>query len=104
LETGKNVVIKVNEEEFEITREDVEIISSEITGWVVESEEGVTVAIDTELDKELIDEGLAREFVNRVQNMRKDAGYDVIDKIIINFSWQPGNNASCFSTFIIYLK
>jgi isoleucyl-tRNA synthetase len=78
-------VIKLNDEEFEILREDVEIISSEITGWVVESEEGVTVAIDTELDKELIDEGLAREFVNRVQNMRKDAGYDVIDKIIINF-------------------
>ena len=85
LESGKNVVIKINDEQFEINREDVEIISSEITGWVVESEEGVTVAIDTELNKELIDEGLAREFVNRVQNMRKDAGYDVIDKINISF-------------------
>jgi len=85
LESGKKVIVKVSDEEFEISREDVEIISSEITGWVVESEEGVTVAIDTELDKELIDEGLAREFVNRVQNMRKDAGFDVIDKIIISF-------------------
>jgi isoleucyl-tRNA synthetase len=85
LESGKKVIIKVNDEEFEIAREDVEIISSEITGWVVESEEGVTVAIDTELDSELIDEGLAREFVNRVQNMRKDAGFDVIDKIYISF-------------------
>jgi isoleucyl-tRNA synthetase len=89
LETGNTVVIKVNGEDVEITREDVEIISSEITGWVVESEEGVTTAIDTELSNELIEEGLAREFVNRVQNMRKDAGFDVIDKITIGFNGSP---------------
>ena len=89
LETGIKVFVNVNGEEVEIAREDVEIISSEITGWVVESEEGVTAAIDTELSNELIEEGLAREFVNRVQNMRKDAGFDVIDKITIGFSGSP---------------
>jgi isoleucyl-tRNA synthetase len=64
----------------------VEIISSEITGWVVEAEAGITVAIDTELNENLIEEGLAREFVNRIQNMRKDSGFDVIDKIVINYT------------------
>ncbi|HMN25778.1 MAG TPA: DUF5915 domain-containing protein, partial [Ignavibacteriaceae bacterium] len=57
----------------------------EITGWVVEAEAGITVAIDVELNDALIEEGLAREFVNRIQNMRKDAGFDVTDKIIVNF-------------------
>jgi isoleucyl-tRNA synthetase len=64
-----------------ISLDDIEIISHEIEGWLVESEEGVTVAIDTELTEELIAEGYAREFVNRVQNMRKDFGLDVIDRI-----------------------
>ncbi len=65
--------------------EDVDIISTEIEGWVVESEGGVTVAIDSELDEELIGEGLAREFVNRVQNMRKSFGLDVTDRIKVSF-------------------
>ena len=73
LEKGNTVVLNVSGEDITISREDVEIVSSEITGWVVENEEGVTAAIDTELGPELIAEGLAREFVNRVQNMRKDA-------------------------------
>jgi isoleucyl-tRNA synthetase len=89
LEKGINVVINVSGEDIEISREDVETVSSEITGWVVENEEGVTAAIDTELGDELIAEGLAREFVNRVQNMRKDAGYNVIDKIHISFTGSP---------------
>ncbi len=85
LESG-DISIDINGEEIQISKEDVEIVSSEITGWVVESEEDVTVAIDTELTKELIAEGLAREFVNRIQNMRKDAGFDVTDRIRIKFS------------------
>ncbi len=85
LENGKNVTIKNNDENIEITKDDVEIISSEITGWVVETAEGVTVALDTELSAELIAEGLSREFVNRIQNMRKDAGFEVTDRIKIKF-------------------
>ena len=86
LESGDSVLIDINGEEIKLSNEDVEIVSSEITGWVVESEEDVTVAIDTELTKELIAEGLAREFVNRIQNMRKDAGFDVTDRIKIRFT------------------
>ncbi len=86
LEAGKNIKLNIKGEEITISREDVEIISSEITGWVVEREEDVIAAIDTELNDELIAEGLAREFVNRIQNMRKDAGFEVTDKIKIKFN------------------
>jgi isoleucyl-tRNA synthetase len=86
VEKGDSIILNIDGEDLTISKDDVEVISTEITGWVVESENGITVAIDTELDDNLIEEGLAREFVNRIQNMRKDAGFDVIDKIIINFS------------------
>jgi isoleucyl-tRNA synthetase len=89
LESDKPVVINIEGEELSITPEDVEIISSEITGWVVESDESVTVALDTELTPELVAEGLAREFVNRIQNMRKDAGFEVTDRIKISFNGSP---------------
>jgi isoleucyl-tRNA synthetase len=85
IESGKNIDLNINGEIITITPEDVEIVSTEIKGWVVESEGGVTVAIDTELTNELINEGIAREFVNRIQNMRKDAGFDVTDRIRIFF-------------------
>jgi isoleucyl-tRNA synthetase len=81
IEKDKTYTLTVAGEEVTISIEDVEIISTEIEGWMVESEEGVTVAVDTELTEDLIAEGYAREFVNRVQNMRKDAGYDVVDRI-----------------------
>jgi isoleucyl-tRNA synthetase len=86
LELGKTVPVAIDGEEINISKEDAEIVSSEITGWIVESEEGVTAAIDTELTNELISEGLAREFVNRIQNMRKDSGFDVTDRIKIKFT------------------
>ncbi|QQS36506.1 MAG: isoleucine--tRNA ligase [Ignavibacteriales bacterium] len=86
LEKEGSIKISLDGEEIEILKTDVEIISTEIEGWVVESEEGVTIALDTELNDELIAEGFAREFVNRVQNMRKDSGFEVTDRIKINFT------------------
>ncbi|MCW8813137.1 MAG: isoleucine--tRNA ligase [Chlorobium sp.] len=86
LENGDPVTVEINGENFNIVSEDVEILSEQIGGWIVESENGLTVAVDTQLNKELISEGLAREFVNRIQNMRKDAGYQVTDKINVEFS------------------
>ncbi|NJD22377.1 MAG: isoleucine--tRNA ligase [Melioribacter sp.] len=68
-----------------LSREDVEIFASGIEGWIVESEGSVTIAVDTHITEELVAEGYAREFVNRVQNMRKDAGFDVIDRISVSF-------------------
>jgi isoleucyl-tRNA synthetase len=72
-----------------ITREDVSVSAQSIEGWLVESESGLTVALDTSLTPDLIQEGLAREFVNRVQNMRKDSGFDVTDRIRIQFQAPP---------------
>lgn len=86
IESGESVIINIDDEELTITEADVEILSSEIEGWLVESEEGITVAMDTELTEELINEGLAREFINRIQNMRKDAGFEVVDRINIKFN------------------
>jgi isoleucyl-tRNA synthetase len=86
IENGESVKINVGGEDLVISKNDVEIIGSEITGWLVETEGAVTVALDVELDDTLIAEGLAREFVNRIQNMRKDAGFDVIDRIRIKFN------------------
>ncbi|MEJ2104873.1 MAG: class I tRNA ligase family protein, partial [Ignavibacteriaceae bacterium] len=86
LENGNPLSVQVDNENIEISSEDVEIVSEQISGWVVESENGLTVAVDTQLTKDLIYEGLAREFVNRIQNMRKDAGFQVTDKINIEYS------------------
>lgn len=64
-----------------ITPEDVEILSEDIPGWLVATEGKLTVALDVSLTAELIQEGIAREFINRIQNLRKDTGFDVTDKI-----------------------
>ncbi len=83
-EEERQISINVNNQDILLDTDDVEIISTEIEGWVVEAENGVTVAIDTELNEDLISEGYAREFVNRVQNMRKDFGLDVMDRIDVS--------------------
>lgn len=68
-----------------IEEEGLDIIRTGLEGWQVETERGLSVAVDTELSHELKLEGIAREFVNRVQNMRKEADFDVTDRIIIGF-------------------
>ena len=64
-----------------LVEKEIDIIRTGLEGWQVESEAGLSVAVDTELSEELKKEGLAREFVNRVQNMRKEANFDVTDRI-----------------------
>ncbi|CAG1021891.1 partial isoleucyl-tRNA synthetase, partial [Methylococcales bacterium] len=83
LEKGETVSFELDGEQITILPTDVEILHSEIKGWIVESEDGVIVALDMELNDELVQEGIAREFVNRVQNLRKDSGFDVTDRIHI---------------------
>jgi isoleucyl-tRNA synthetase len=83
LEKGESLTLKLNDFDAEITFEDIEILSEDIKGWSVASEQGITVALDTELTQELINEGISREFVNRIQNLRKDLGFEVTDRITI---------------------
>ena len=67
----------------ELSPEDLEIMSEDIPGWLVANEGKLTVALDVTLTTELIQEGIAREFINRIQNLRKESGFDVTDKISI---------------------
>jgi isoleucyl-tRNA synthetase len=68
---------------IELDMEDFEINAQDIPGWLVASEGGITVALDITLSPELKAEGLAREVVNRIQNMRKDSGFEVTDRIAV---------------------
>jgi isoleucyl-tRNA synthetase len=74
---------KLSKDGFDLSVEDVLISSEDIPGWAVAAEAGVTVALDINITEELRKEGIARDFVNRVQNMRKDMGLEVLDKITI---------------------
>ncbi len=78
--------IDVPDEKITLTLEDVEITSDDIPGWLVASENGLTVALDITITEELKREGIARDMVNRIQNMRKDMGLEVQDKIKINLA------------------
>jgi isoleucyl-tRNA synthetase len=77
---------KLNKGGFDLVLEDVQIISQEVAGFSVQTEGNLTVALDIELDDELRKEGIARDFVNRVQNLRKDSGLEVQDKINIDIT------------------
>jgi isoleucyl-tRNA synthetase len=73
--------LNIDGQQISITTDDVEIISEDIPGWEVANEGKLTVALDVTVTDELRYEGIAREFVNRIQNIRKENGYDVTDKI-----------------------
>lgn len=82
----KEGYIDISLEEGESLRldgESLDVIRTGLEGWQVETERGLSVAVDTEMNPELINEGIAREFINRVQNMRKEADFEVTDRISI---------------------
>ena len=90
LETGEAIHISVDKGKHgEILLDDVEILHKAIHGLEVQSNNSYTVAIDTRLNEALVAEGLAREFINRVQNMRKDANFDVSDRIRVYYEASP---------------
>ncbi len=68
---------------YDITTDDVEISTKDIPGWTVASDGKITVALDLTLTEELKSEGIAREFINRIQNLRKDKDFDLTDRILI---------------------
>lgn len=76
-------VLSVGGEQVEIEAADAEVISEDIPGWLVANDGSLTVALDIEVTPELRKEGIAREFVNRIQNLRKESGFDVTDKIVV---------------------
>ncbi|WP_288244785.1 isoleucine--tRNA ligase [uncultured Chryseobacterium sp.] len=75
---------KLDIQGYEITLDDVEISTKDIPGWTVTSDGKTTVALDLTLTDELKSEGIAREFINRIQNLRKDKDFDLTDRIVIS--------------------
>ena len=83
LEKTNQHILEIDGTRFMITLEDVEISFDEIPGWQVAVDRDITVALDVSLTADLIDEGIARELVNRIQNIRKTKDFNVTDKINI---------------------
>ena len=69
-----------------LLEEDLQILTESAKGYVAAADKGVTVALDTTLTEELIDEGVERELISKIQNMRKEAGFEVTDRIEIYFT------------------
>jgi len=86
IEKKGSISITVQEEQLFIALEDIEIVSQDIEGWLVETDGVITVALDTHISEELLYEGIAREFVNRVQNLRKQSNFEIIDRIKIKYN------------------
>jgi isoleucyl-tRNA synthetase len=83
LEQNGKYNLNVEGEEIEILLSDVEILTEDIPGWQVATDGSLTVALDITLTGDLISEGVARDLVNKIQNLRKDSGYEVTDKITL---------------------
>jgi isoleucyl-tRNA synthetase len=81
LESNGTIEVVIAGKSITLTMEDVEISSQDIEGWLVANANGITVALDIVISPELKKEGIARELVNRIQNIRKDSGFEVTDKI-----------------------
>jgi isoleucyl-tRNA synthetase len=95
LEADGRCVVSVEGQDCEVLLSDVEIATQDIPGWVVANDGNLTVALDIQLTPELIDEGIARELVNRIQNIRKEQ-FDVTDRIVVELQsgeWDSAINA-----------
>ena len=94
LETNGSIGLKVAGEDIIIEASDVEIISEDIPGWLVANEGNLTVALEVGLTNELKQEGMARELINRIQNLRKESGLEITDKINVQVSSNEFSNAA----------
>ncbi|MCR4664122.1 MAG: isoleucine--tRNA ligase [Paludibacteraceae bacterium] len=85
-EKDSHFVVRTETGGYELIEEDVEIATEDMPGWLVANEGQLTIALDIELTQELIEEGIARELINRIQNLRKSSGFEVTDRIRVSLS------------------
>lgn len=97
LENKGQITIRISENDYILLLSEVEVISQDIPGWAVASNGKYTVALDLMLTESLKNEGIAREFVNRIQNLRKEKDFEVTDKVTITVSSNPFWNAAILS-------
>ncbi len=103
IEANQAIEIKIDEVITTIEPNDVIVESKDIEGWLVANGNGLTVALDIQLNDSLIEEGIARELINRIQNLRKDSGLEVTDKIIL-YLREDVNLENVFKTHLNYIK
>ena len=101
LENG-SITVNVEGNDYELTREDVEISAQDMPGWSVTSEGVLTVALDITITPELRLEGVARELVRSIQQMRKDTGLEITDRIEVTVPKNEDNEA-CLKNFAAYI-
>ncbi|MEG1664230.1 MAG: isoleucine--tRNA ligase, partial [Mucinivorans sp.] len=92
LEKSGSCVMELGGDKLTLSSDKFEITSEDMPGWLVATEGKLTIALDINLTDELRAEGIAREIVNRVQNLRKDSGFEVIDKILITLESHPATD------------
>jgi isoleucyl-tRNA synthetase len=102
LEQDGKFTFTIEGQEATIELADVEVISEDIPGWLVANDGSLTVALDITLTAELRKEGIARELVNRIQNIRKSSGYEITDRIVVKIEKQAEINDAIadFSAYI----
>ena len=103
LEKNGSFTLQIDGQEAVITTDDVEIISEDIPGWLVANEGRLTIALDITITDELRKEGIARELVNRIQNLRKAKDFEITDRIDIKLSSNPQFDAA-ITDFAEYIK
>jgi isoleucyl-tRNA synthetase len=102
IEKNGKYMLNLTSGEVLLNSEDVEIITEDMPGWLVANEGKLTVALDITVSDELLREGIARELVNRIQNIRKSNGYEIIDKIVVEIEMRDEINEAVkeFSNYI----
>jgi len=93
-EKAGQYTINANGAEITVDKEDVEILSEDIPGWLVANNGSITIALDVTITDDLRKEGIAREFVNRIQNIRKSSGFEITDKICVKIEKSDNVNAA----------
>jgi isoleucyl-tRNA synthetase len=102
MERDQTLNLEVDGEIITLSPEDMEIIAEDIPGWAVANKDSLTVALDISISPELQDEGNAREFVNRIQKIRKDANFELTDRIVVQVE-KNDNLKTSITNFYSYI-
>ena len=102
VESNAETILSIEGEELTTTAADYDITSEDMPGWLVASEGKLTVALDITISDELRREGVARELVNRIQNIRKESGFEVTDKIRVEIELNAATE-SAVESFANYI-